>query len=190
MLFSFPEHFVQKCVPAISALMALGLPGILSEFREIAYDTKSEEKRCKGGFGFLRLRSVCRHQSEIMFCVLVVVFCPNDIPGSRFLLGECEIFFVAHFRALKPGRGRARSPRIRFIRARVKRPHRSRSPRAHVAILHGFLLGYRQMKCAPCRTHEKSELALMERAPPSLVARSLRKRHHRFLEPINSVVAA
>ena len=51
MLFSFPEHFVQKCVPAISALMALGLPGILSEFREIAYNTRPEEKRCRGGFG-------------------------------------------------------------------------------------------------------------------------------------------
>jgi hypothetical protein len=49
------------------------------------------------------------------------------------------------------------------------------------------------MKCASYRTHEKSQLALMERAPPSLVAdhvRSLRKRHRRFLEPIDSVVTA
>jgi hypothetical protein len=45
----------------------------------------------------------------------------------------------------------------------------------------------------PVRDHEKGELALMECAPPSRVAdhvRSPRKRHHRFLEPIDSVVAA
>jgi hypothetical protein len=35
----------------------------------------------------LRCCSVCGHQSEIVFCVLVVVFCPDDIPGSRFFLG-------------------------------------------------------------------------------------------------------
>jgi hypothetical protein len=35
----------------------------------------------------LRRCSVCGHQSEIVFCVLVVVFSPDDIPGSRFLLG-------------------------------------------------------------------------------------------------------
>jgi hypothetical protein len=35
----------------------------------------------------LRRRSVRGHQSEIVFCVLVVVFSPDDIPGSRFFLG-------------------------------------------------------------------------------------------------------
>jgi hypothetical protein len=45
----------------------------------------------------------------------------------------------------------------------------------------------------PVQDREKGELALMQCAPPSRVAdrvRSPRKRHHRFLEPAHSVVAA
>jgi hypothetical protein len=45
----------------------------------------------------------------------------------------------------------------------------------------------------PVQDHEKGELALMEFAALSRVVdhvRSPRKRHHRFLEPVHSVVAA
>jgi hypothetical protein len=88
----------------------------------------------------LRRWSVCRHQSEIVFGVLVIIFCPDDIPGSCFFLGQREIILIASQGALKPVRGRADSTRIRSLGARGKRPNRSGSARTRAAILHGLLL--------------------------------------------------
>ena len=53
--------------------------------------------RVEGGAADRPLRrcSVRRHHSEMVFCVLVVIFGRDDIPGSRFFLGEREISLIA-----------------------------------------------------------------------------------------------
>jgi hypothetical protein len=48
----------------------------------------------------LRRFSICRHRSEIMLGVLVVVLRPDDIPRLGLSLGESNIPLVASLRVL------------------------------------------------------------------------------------------
>ncbi len=64
-----------------------------------------------------------------MFCVLVIIFRRDDIPGSRFFLSQRDISIIAPLSTLKPVRGRADSTHIRSLGSRGKRPHRSGSAR-------------------------------------------------------------
>jgi hypothetical protein len=62
-----------------------------------------------GAWGEVVLRrfSVRRHQPEIVFGVLVVVFRRNDVPRPGFFLGKREISLVASLGALIPVQLRA-----------------------------------------------------------------------------------
>ena len=135
----FQQNFGSRAARYSNALSPCAKRGAVAGLKgNAAFSIKLQERP-------LSRSSIRGHQSEIMFGVLVVVFCPDWVAALGFSLGERQIPVIVSsrvVRALWLWSGRTRLTRINVCLS---------------AILHGSLLGSGKWKRCVVRTKDKNQ---------------------------------